>query len=73
MIIHQALEDTAANIRQDIAIMDSALRSALSDTAASIPMRPCGILPKISVLPCTTPLEIFVPIWRLWMVPFVVH
>ena len=36
MIIHQALEDTAANIRQDMALMDSALRSALSDTAASI-------------------------------------
>ncbi len=36
MIIHQALEDTAANIRRDIAIMDSAIRSALVDTARDI-------------------------------------
>ena len=36
MIIHQALEDTAANIRQDLAILDSAIRSALIDTAADI-------------------------------------
>ncbi len=36
MIIHQALEDTAANIRRDINIIDSAIRSALVDTARAI-------------------------------------
>jgi uncharacterized protein (TIGR02145 family) len=36
IIIHQALEDTATHIRQGMALMDSALRSTLSDTATTI-------------------------------------
>ena len=36
IIIHQALEDTAAHIRREMAIMDSAIRSALVDTARDI-------------------------------------
>ena len=36
IVIHQALEDTAAHIRREMATMDSAIRSALVDTASYI-------------------------------------